>query len=338
MNLQIVPNQKKTMNPYYDVERLRDEVIYLHSLWHQGPPQTSIIATTTATTTAIHLPQPQHTCHVLRRHYLAPARTISSLRVPSTSFKKKKKKKQKRRDRENSARPDPEWPCPVQHDPVPSVGWAKQKIDPAPPSAVSRQEKERLAAVQMQKKACKALKEFLNRGDDDGDGDGDDDGDDDDDGEWEEIQEFFVGLFLEDDELRGYYQRCFESGEFCCLVCGAIGKKNQGKRFKECLALLQHSMSILRTLKRRVHRGFGMALCKVLGWDADRLPTIVMKGKPLGLEMMTPAEAEVIVWSRFCLGQIIEAVLKVFSSLMLCSPKSYQCFSQDFVVNLGCFI
>ncbi|KAK8464252.1 hypothetical protein PHAVU_011G162500 [Phaseolus vulgaris] len=280
------------MNPYYDVERLRDEVIYLHSLWHQGPPQT----TTTATTTTTHLPQPQHTCHVLRRHYLAPGRTISSLRVPSTSFKKKKKKKQKRRDRENSARPDLEWPCPVQHDPVPSVGWAKQKIDPAPPSAVSRQEKERLAAVQMQKKACKALKEFLsNRGDGDdgdGDGDGDDDGDDDDDGEWEEIQEFFVGLFLEDDELRGYYQRCFESGEFCCLVCGAIGKKNQGKRFKECLALLQHSMSILRTLKRRVHRGFGMALCKVLGWDADRLPTIVMKGKPLGLEMMTPAEAE----------------------------------------------
>lgn len=195
--------------------------------------------------------------------------------------------------------------------------------------------------MQVQKKACKALKEFLSNwdNDDDGDGDGDVDGDDDDnddDGAWEEIQEFFVGLFLEDDELRGYYQRCFESGEFCCLVCGAIGKKNHGKRFKDCVALVQHSMSILRTLKRGLHRGFGMALCKVLGWDADRLPTIVMKGEPLGLETSTPAEAEVIVWSRFCLGQNIEAVFKMFL-VMLRSPKTYQGFSQDFVMNLVCF-
>ncbi|WVZ03778.1 hypothetical protein V8G54_024584 [Vigna mungo] len=277
------------MNPYYDVEKLRDEVIYLHSLWHQGPPQPPI-TTTTATT---HFPQPQYTSYDLRHHYPAPARTRSSLRVPSISFKKKKnkEKKQKGRDRDNSPRPDPEWPSPVRHDPVPSTGWAKPKTGPAPSSKVPQQEKERLAAVQMQQKACKALKEFLSKwdnDDDDGDGDGDDD---DDDGVWEEIQEFFVGLFLEDDELRGYYQRCFESGEFCCLVCGAIGKKNH-KRFKDCVALIQHSMSILRTLKRGVHRGFGMALCKVLGWDADRLPTIVMKGQPLGLETSTPAEAE----------------------------------------------
>ncbi|BAT89549.1 hypothetical protein VIGAN_06052600 [Vigna angularis var. angularis] len=280
------------MNPYYDVEKLRDEVIYLHSLWHQGPPQPPITTTTTAT----HFPQPQYTSHDLRHHYPAPARTGSSLRVPSTSFKKKKnkKKKQKGRDRDNSARPDPEWPCPVRHDPDPSTGWAKPKTGPAPSSEVPQQEKERLAAVQMQQKACKAVKEFLSNwdNDDDCDGDGDgDDEDDDDDGVWEEIREFFVGLFLEDDELRGYYQRCFESGEFCCLVCGAIGKKNH-KRFKDCVALIQHSMSILRTLKRGVHRGFGMALCKVLGWDADRLPTIVMKGQPLGLETSTPAEAE----------------------------------------------
>jgi len=186
---------------------------------------------------------------------------------------------------------------------------------------VPQQEKERLAAVQVQQKACKALKEFLSNDDDDEE--------EEDDGEWEEIEEFFVGLFLEDDELRGYYQRCFESGDFCCLACGAIGKKNHGKRFKDCLGLLQHSMSILRTLKRRVHRGFGMALCKVLGWDADRLPTIVMKGKPLGLEKMMPAEAEVIV----CLVKIL------FRALMLCcSTKTYQGFTQDFEVNLGCFI
>ncbi|CAJ1978489.1 unnamed protein product [Sphenostylis stenocarpa] len=277
------------MNPYYDVERLRDEVIYLHSLWHQGPPRTPVIPTP--------IPQPQHTCHVLphhhHHHHPASARTRSLPPVPSTSFKKKKKKKkkQKRRHGDNSARPDPEWPSPVRPDSVPSTGWGKPKPGPAPRPDVSQQEKERLAAVQAQQKACKALKEFLSKSDD-VDVDDDDEEDDDDHGEWEEIEEFFVGLFLKDDELRGYYQRCFESGEFCCMVCGAIGKKNSGKRFKDCVALLQHSMSILRTLKRGVHRGFGMAVCKVLGWDVDRLPTIVMKGEPLGLEMMKPAEAE----------------------------------------------
>lgn len=127
------------------------------------------------------------------------------------------------------------------------------------------------------------------------DGDGIDDDDDDDcidDDDDEKFEDFFVRVFLEDNELRGYYQRSYESGEFHCLVCNAIGKKNSGKKYKDCAALVQHSRSIKRTAKKWVHRGFGRAVCKVLGWDVKRLPAIVLNGKPLGLEMKQ-AQAEV---------------------------------------------
>ncbi|RDX92887.1 hypothetical protein CR513_24928, partial [Mucuna pruriens] len=261
------------MNPY-DAERLRDEVIYLHSLWHQGPPPPQ---------NPFPFPSPsQHTWHLHPRQQLAPARIRSLPPVPSTTFKKKKNCAR--------ARPDPglEWSCLVRSDPSPSptIGWAKPKPGPAPPD-MSPQEKERLAGMKAQQKACRVLKEFLSSY-------GDDHSDDDDDGDgWEEFEEFLVGVFLEDDELRRYYQRCYESGEFCCLVCSAVGKKNSGKRYKDCVGLVQHSRSILRTVNRRAHRGFGLAVCKVLGWDVDRLPTIVVKGKPLGLETkLVEAEGE----------------------------------------------
>ncbi|KAK7405329.1 hypothetical protein VNO78_06559 [Psophocarpus tetragonolobus] len=325
------------MNPY-DEKRLRDEVIFLHALWHQGPPpplpppapplQNPIVN--------FHLPFPsssqpyipQHTWRVRPHpHHPPPAHTIS---LPFVSFKKKRKNKKKKKHK--VADPGPPWPCPVRSDPRPnwplngprsdsnsdwvdnksdptmgwdgpnsdsnpgfagqksdqSLGWAGPKVGPTLPPEVSPEEKEKLLAMNLQNKACKALKQFLTSHDDDGS----DEEEDDDDRECEEFENFFVGVFMEDNELRSYYQRCYESGEFSCFVCGAIGKKNSGKRFKDCAALVQHSMSILRTLKKRAHRGFGIALCKVLGWDVDRLPTIVIKGTPLGVETVKPAEAE----------------------------------------------
>lgn len=84
---------------------------------------------------------------------------------------------------------------------------------------------------------------------------------------------FFARVFEEDVELRGFYEgNCESGGEFCCLVCGGIGKK-VGKRFKGCVALVQHSNGIAKTKKRRAHRAFAQVVCKVLGWDIDRLPT-----------------------------------------------------------------
>ncbi|XP_061372392.1 uncharacterized protein LOC133314875 [Gastrolobium bilobum] len=301
-------------NPY-DEQRLRNEVIYLHSLWRQGPPLPS--------PNPIHLPiqTPNNTIPIpysypepyipqqpLRSHFhgyqqrttnppFAPAHTRSLPPITSTAFKRKNKnkKKQKRKTRDptnNSVgQPDPdrspslEWPCPVLPNP-PTTGWATPKPRSDPPPSVSPEEKERLVAVQAQRKACKAFRDVFCSDDYDYD-DEDDDVvvDDDDDNDYDgldEFEEFFMGIFMEDDELRRYYQRCFENGEFYCLVCGAIGKKKSEKSYKDCVGLVQHSMSISRTVKKLAHRAFGHAVCKVLGWDIDRLPTIVMKGNPLG--------------------------------------------------------
>lgn len=110
--------------------------------------------------------------------------------------------------------------------------------------------------------------------DDDCAGGGGSDDDEDDLMEEDEYEEykFFVKVFDEDGELRGYYVENCERGEFCCLVCGGIGKK-VGKRFKGCVALVQHSNGIAKTKKRKAHRAFAQVVCKVLGWDIDKLPT-----------------------------------------------------------------
>lgn len=133
--------------------------------------------------------------------------------------------------------------------------------------------------VQAQNKTCIALKEFLSGSGSDDEEDDNVEDDDDSDGRLKEFEEFFIRVFMEDSELIGYYQRCFENGEFCCLVCDA-GKKS-GKKYKNCIGLVQHSISILRTANKKAHRAFGQAVCKVLGWDIHRLPTIVITALPL---------------------------------------------------------
>ncbi|CAI8584482.1 unnamed protein product [Vicia faba] len=162
-----------------------------------------------------------------------------------------------------------EWPCPISSD-SPQTGWPepKPRSDPPPPP-LQPQEKERLSVLQAQNKACKALREFLSSSG------SDDDEEEEDDDRLVEFEKFFIRVFMEDSELTGYYQRCFEDGEFCCLVCDA------GNKYKDCIGLVQHSISILRTANKKAHRAFGQAVCKVLGWDIHRLPTIVITGEPL---------------------------------------------------------
>ncbi|QHO56876.1 hypothetical protein HN51_011562 [Arachis hypogaea] len=297
------------MNPY-DERRLIDEVIYLHSLWHQGPPQAPpppnpILTPTQLYNNTIPFASDHHISKPLNPYFnaspwhlnphrqhpppipLAPAHTGS---LPPTSNNKKKKnknKKNKARDRPRS--PGLEWPCPAPSDP-PSTGWPAPKKPRLEAPAVSPEEKERLGALRAQNKASQALRGFILNGDDD---DCDDDDDDYDDAELEEYEGFFLRIFKEDDELRSYYQRRFENGEFCCLVCDAVGKKNSGKKYKDCVGLLQHAKSVLRTVKKLAHRAFGQAVCKVLGWDIDQLPVIAMKGEPLGSNLkIMPSNSE----------------------------------------------
>ncbi|XP_054813996.1 uncharacterized protein LOC129314545 isoform X2 [Prosopis cineraria] len=284
------------MDPY-DEERLRNEVIYLHSLWHQGPPtppnpRPFHIPCNPPTHSSIHQykvnlnPRPPHPFVPNQPRPLPP--------VNSSTFKNKNKKKKPihKRDSKKRTQPDPhlkldpKWSMPTQDSAPVISGWPP--LEPRPTQAarpLSTEERERLEALQVQYKARQACREFL-FGSDDSDDAEDEEEDMDDDDEAKEIKEFFSTLFGENNELRSYYEKCWESGEFRCLVCGVADNKNAGKRFHDCVGLVQHSMSISRTKNKRAHRTFGNTVCNVLGWDINRLPTIIIKNE------VKPAEAE----------------------------------------------
>lgn len=83
-------------------------------------------------------------------------------------------------------------------------------------------------------------------------------------------------LFSENVELKSYYEKNFEGGDFICLVCCAATDKKLIKRFKHCHGLVQHSTKVPK-MKIRAHKAFARLLCELLGWDFDRLPRRVVK-------------------------------------------------------------
>ncbi|KOM43418.1 hypothetical protein LR48_Vigan05g102200 [Vigna angularis] len=155
-----------------------------------------------------------------------------------------------------------------------------------------------MAVLQLQHKALASCRKFLvgdtsfdsnEDGKDDINSDSEDDGEDDAEDEEQEDElvnsydskeckeyKFFEKVFDEDDDLRKYYENNHRDGDFYCLVCGGIRKK-VWKRFKDSIALIQHSTSILRTKRKRAHRAYAQIICKVVGWDIDQLPAIVLK-------------------------------------------------------------
>lgn len=110
---------------------------------------------------------------------------------------------------------------------------------------------------------------------DDDDTDGDCSDDEDTEGDCGEGGYTFLSKLFEDSELKEYYSKNFVAGVFSCLVCGAVGGKNSSKKFKGCLPLVQHSISIAKTKRRGAHRALAQAICNVVGWNIDRLPEIV---------------------------------------------------------------
>ncbi|CAL1386936.1 unnamed protein product [Linum trigynum] len=143
-------------------------------------------------------------------------------------------------------------------------------------TANSTDEPAMLAEVQFMQRAlveCKMF--FMETSKSVSDGD-DEESEDDNELDNKDVDElsFFMKLFTEDSELSNYYKSNHEGGDFCCLVCCAIGKKGW-RRFKGCLGLLNHAVAISKTKKKKAHRAFGQVVCKVLGWNFDRLPMIV---------------------------------------------------------------
>ncbi|KAG7024795.1 hypothetical protein SDJN02_13614, partial [Cucurbita argyrosperma subsp. argyrosperma] len=247
------------MNPYSE-ERLTEEVLYLHSLWWRGPPRG---------------PKPT-------RYYLSTAVAAATNKRPRDTKNRKQKKKKPRLEPLQDT--GPEWPCPepVQNQPSTSSGWPPMPCATPAARLVSSEERGNRVALQLQYKGIEACRRFLIRNADSG-SDEEVEEEEGNDGEIMESEEykFFLNLFMENDELRGYYEKNCEDGLFCCLVCGGMGKKKSGKRFKNCIGLVHHSNSISRTKKKVAHRAFGQAVCRVFGWDIDRLPTIVLNGEPL---------------------------------------------------------
>ncbi|KAK6134700.1 hypothetical protein DH2020_031548 [Rehmannia glutinosa] len=202
------------MDPQYE-QRLRDEVIYLHSLWHQEREKPD------AKGGKIH---EQAQRHCSRIHFI----------------------------------PGAEWPLPTPPPPSSTAGWPSLEAKPDPkPITLSPEEQSILASRHAHQQALKAVLEFFryNNADDSDSIDSSSDEDDE--------------LMDEDDGREEY------SFSLSCLVCGALGGKKMGKKFKGCLALVQHSISIAKTKKRKAHRAFGQAVCKVLSWDINELSSIV---------------------------------------------------------------
>ena len=277
------------MDPGYE-QRLRDEVIYLHSLWHQGPPQTHRIPHPHSQASRP-TPTPFYYQQTPPNPNPSPHFPFHNQPTNPTFFQTRKR----HRDQANamSQRSDPppdsgtEWPC---SSPAPQTSaWPVMKPVSTPPAQpLSDEDKARSAAAKTQFKAFEPCREFFTKrvGSDNDEEDNIDEEEEEDEDEVEDGSEeneefrFFMKMFMEDNELRSYYQKNYESGDFYCLVCGGIGKK-VWKKFKDCMGLLHHSTSILKTKRKRAHRAFGQVICKVLGWDFDRIPTIVLKGDPL---------------------------------------------------------
>ncbi|XP_039025672.1 uncharacterized protein LOC120159073 isoform X2 [Hibiscus syriacus] len=248
------------MNPY-DEKRLRDEVIYLHYLWHQGPPQST-------NQTPQKRPRPS-TQNPTNRRKFAPLGS------------------------DPSPEPDPglDWSALMKPSSPSSPGWPKPKSKPDPTTVrpVSVEDQARFASMQMQNKVVEGCKEFFNkRVHDEENSDGDDV---DDEEEKSEFDVFLLSVFVNNSELRGYYEENHEKGEFFCLVCGGIGE-NLGKKFNDCVGLVHHCMSISKTKCKTGHRAFGLVVCKVLGWDCDRLPVILLKGEPLSRRLENSGESQ----------------------------------------------
>ncbi|XP_017642529.1 uncharacterized protein LOC108483573 [Gossypium arboreum] len=254
------------MNPY-DEKRLRDEVIYLHYLWEQGPPQTT-------NQTLPKRPRPSTQNPINRRKF-----AHSGSHPPP--------------------KPDPglDWSVLLKPTSPSSPGWPEPKSKPDPMvRPVSIEDQARFANMQMQNKVLDGCKEFFKKRvrdeeNDDGDDDDVDVDVDEEEEEKNEVDMFFMRIFVNNSELRGYYEENHEKGEFFCLVCGGIGE-NLGKKFQGCVGLVQHCMSISKTKCKTGHRAFGLVVCKVLGWDIDRLPVILLKGEPLSRILANSRESQ----------------------------------------------
>ncbi|GLJ37265.1 hypothetical protein SUGI_0755970 [Cryptomeria japonica] len=263
-------------------QRLIEDVRFLHSLWHQGPP-----------------PKRQRGVNIPPDFEEEDTSTESK----SEPLWEKNRQSGEKQQGEESDWQTVEFGAETLNSPEKNNdgNWNPDSWETAKPSSqaewtsatqksegmlFTEEEERQLAHLRMQNRATRAFKDFLTKG---GKGkssssDSEDDTDDDDDKDSDcapsgaharEVcaEDFFDKLFVQDEELRRFYEQNCNFGAFECLVCAATGAK-AGKKFPDCVSLIQHAMKIMKTKKKAAHRGYGRAVCTMLGWNADRLPSI----------------------------------------------------------------
>ncbi|XP_074565295.1 uncharacterized protein LOC141821826 [Curcuma longa] len=264
--------------------KLAEEVMFLHSLWHQGPPP--------------------------NRNRSRNPTLGADLRDPGSppprDARKRRRKKRSRgkvdsSDRTADVQPSESGglPWPVEELPPPSTEWPpekKMRPDPEPAPPLTPEEQAKVDAAISQQKAVKASQLFfeeLYKEDEEGAEEDDEEAIEfEDDPEKLKIYNFFIDIFTKDPILRQHYEKSSEFGEFNCFACAGIGMKGL-KKYRNCVAILQHAHSTVTTKRKKGHRAFARAVCKVLGYNFTRLPSLVLDdGGRLGESLAENGKAQ----------------------------------------------
>ncbi|XP_042447448.1 ring-infected erythrocyte surface antigen-like [Zingiber officinale] len=266
----------------YD-RKLAEEVMFLHSLWRQGPP-------------------PNRT---RSRNPTLGADLRDPGAPPPRDGRKRRQKKRIRgeiasSDLTGDVQPSESGglPWPVEELPPPSTEWPPEKKlrsapEPAPPPTSEEQAKVD-AAIARQKalKASQLFFEDLYKEDEEGSEEDDNESIEfEDDLEKLKIYTFFIDIFTKDPILRQHYENS-QTGEFNCLACAGIGMKGL-KKYNNPVAILQHAHCTVTAKRKKGHRAFARALCKVLGYNFNMLPSLVLDaGERLGESLAKDVKAQ----------------------------------------------
>jgi hypothetical protein len=254
--------------------RLAEEVLYLHSLWRRGPPAPAPNQSGSADRKTKTTGQ--------KRHKLDGAAAAAEPKDTGADW---------------APAPPPPNSSPKTWPEAPPSSSTPAKPPPRPPSpgALAHHKALRAAADFFSKRGASSS-------------DGDEEGSESE-GE-QDAAGFITGLFERDAALRGHYERGREDAQFACLAC-AGGTRN-ARRFRGCTALVQHAHGATPRYGRpRAHRALAAIICRVLGWDAARLPSIVLDPRgTLGQALTAGATAGVQLAKVAGLSNFLSSLLR----------------------------
>ncbi|GJN29615.1 hypothetical protein PR202_gb17858 [Eleusine coracana subsp. coracana] len=272
-----MPRHRARRPAQLDDRDLAAEVLYLHSLWHRGPPS----------------PAP------------APAPAAAAVPNQSRSGRRRPRKRNRRRlgrgdDEIEDGGPDwPLAPSPPEESTPPSPGspahpaaHEEPPLPPPSPGSLAHREAIRAAeeffATHISDVEEEEEEVYASEGDE------------------EEAVWFFTEMFERDVALRGHYERHWEEGQFVCMACvGRKARRGKGRRFRGCIGLVQHARAATRYGRPAAHRALATVVCRVLGWDIKRLPSIVIDprgtlGQALAARAQSDAHELKVPWLVKC--------------------------------------